>query len=96
MGSKISPSMANIFVDMMEQNLIKKFISDGTIISYYRYVDDIYCITKKGAQGDILNKMNEFDPSLKFTLEEMTDNKLNFLICLENEDLSLYLRNRTK
>ena len=36
--------------------------------------------------------MNEFDPSLKFTVENMKNGRLNFLdttICLENEDLSL-------
>ena len=92
MGSKISPSMADIFVNIMEQDLIKKLISNGTIISYYRYVDDIFCIVKKGHQNDILNKMNEFDPSLKFTLELMEENRLNFLditVCLFDEDLSL-------
>ena len=79
MGSKISPSMANNFVNI-------------TIISYYRYVDDIFCIVKKGHQNEIFNKMNGFDPGLKFTLEEMTENRLNFLdttVCVTNEDLCL-------
>ena len=55
-------------------------------------MDDIFCIVKKGSKNDILNKMNEFDPSLKFTVKPMSNNKLNFLdttVCLENEDLSL-------
>ena len=41
---------------------------------------------------NVLNKMKEFDSSLKLTVEKMTINKLNFLgttVCLENEDLSL-------
>ena len=76
----------------MENNFIKDFIPQKIIISYYRYVDDIFCIVKKGSADDILNKMNEFDPSLKFTIEPMTNNKLNILVttvCLENEDLCL-------
>ena len=50
----------------------------------------MYC--EKGYREDILNKMNKFDPGLKFTIEPMTNNKLNFLdttVCLENENLSL-------
>ena len=39
MGSKISPSVANIFVSIMEKNLIKDLISQNIIISYYRYVE---------------------------------------------------------
>ena len=92
MASKICPSMANIFVSIMEKNLIKDLISQDIIISYYRYVNDIYSIVKKGSTEEILNKMNEFDQSLKFTVEYMSDNKLNFLdttIGLENEDLHL-------
>ena len=62
------------------------------IISYHRYVDDIFCIVKKGQKIDIMNEMNEFDPSLKFTVENMENNKLNFLdttIFLEGEKLIL-------
>ena len=77
---------------MLEKDLIKSLISQDTIVSYHRFVDDIFCIVKKGSQKYVLDKMNEFDPSLSFTMESMTENRLTFLdtsVCFINEDLCL-------
>ena len=93
MGSKISPSLANIFCHMMEENIIQGYIDKGIIISYQRYVDDVAVILKKGYKEEILKKMNDFDPSLKWTSESMQNNTLPFLdtlITLENDNLELY------
>ena len=79
MGGKVSPCIANIFVHMMEKNIIKNHIDQKNIISYHRYVDVIFCLVKKGLKEEIVNEMNAFDPFLKFTIENMTENKLNFL-----------------
>ena len=49
MGGKVSPSLANIFVGMMESIIIKDHIVPQNIISYHRYVDDILCIGKKAS-----------------------------------------------
>ena len=46
MGEVVSPSFANIFVNMLEQEIIKKHLDSKNIISYHRYVDDIFCIAK--------------------------------------------------
>ena len=51
-----------------------------------------FCIIKKGAKNDILNEMNKFDPMLKFTVENMSEDKLNFLdttVCFEDNELIL-------
>ena len=64
---------------MMEKDIIKKHIAHKNIISYHRYVDDIFCIVRKGFKEIIMNEMNSFDPFLKFTLENMEENTLNFL-----------------
>ena len=41
--------------------------------------EDTVGLPEKGLKNDIMNEMNSFDPFLKFTLEEMTNKKLNFL-----------------
>ena len=92
MGGKLSPSLANIFVHMLEKDVIEKLIMSGDIVSYHRYVNDIFCVVKKGVKNNVLNEMNKFDPMLKFTLENMTDDKLNFLDtteCFEDKELKL-------
>ena len=92
MGGKVSPCLANIFVNMMEMDIIKKHIESGNIISYHRYVNDICCIVKKGLKDEILDEMNKFDHHLKFTEEPMLEGKLNFLdttITFENNQIIL-------
>ena len=41
MGGKLSPAIANIFCHMFEKQIIEEQINNGTILAYYRYVDDI-------------------------------------------------------
>ena len=79
MGSKLSPSLANIFCHMMEKDIIQEYIEQGIILSYHRYVDDCSVILKKGFKNEILEKMNNFDPSLKWTIESADNNELVFL-----------------
>ena len=47
MGGKLSPSFANIFCYLFEQEIIENEMQSGTILAYYRYVDDILVIFKK-------------------------------------------------
>ena len=47
MGGKMSPSLANIFCHMFETEIIESEIENGSIIAYYRYVDDILVVLKK-------------------------------------------------
>ena len=51
------------------------------IEGYYRSVDDILLIYNKNQTdiGEIVLSFNSLTPSLNFTLEQETDNKLNFL-----------------
>ena len=48
MGGKMSPSLASIFCHMFEMEIIENEIKNGSILAYYRYVDDILLILKKG------------------------------------------------
>ena len=47
MGGKLSPSFANSFCNLFEQEIIENEMQSGTILAYYRYVDDILVIFKK-------------------------------------------------
>ena len=86
MGSKISPLIANFYVNIMEQRIIKKEIKNGNIVAYCRYVDDVYCIIRKDHKNRILKLINDFDVNfLAFTHENMVDNSLPFL------DTEIYL-----
>ena len=78
MGSKLSPALANIFCNLMEQECIKPLIGNK-LIFYCRYVDDCFCICLKNTEGEIMTKMNNFDHNLIFTIERPIDQHLNFL-----------------
>ena len=92
MGGKMSPSLANIFCHMFEMEIIENEIKNGSILAYYRYVDDILVILKKGKKIHLLEKLNRFDKNLGFTMENTVDNKLNFLdttLIINNNNLHL-------
>ena len=54
---------------MLEENIIQDYMDRGIIIAYQRYVDDVALVLSKGYKNEILSKMNEFDPGLKWTLK---------------------------
>ena len=92
MGSKISPSIANIFCHMFETEIIKDEIENGSVQAYYRYVDDIFVVLKKGHKNRLLEKLNNFDKNLGFTIETMENSRLNFLdttVVIKNKTLNL-------
>ena len=79
MGSRLSPILADLFVNLMEESIITKHINNGNLVFYSRYVDDILVIYKKGMENTVLSDMNRFDHFLNFTIEKMTNNSLPFL-----------------
>ena len=92
MGGKLSSAMSNIFMNIMEKNTIKKFIDQKTLIFYGRYVDDCLLVVRKRSKNLILTEMNNFDPFLKFTSEEMHNNCIKFLdtnVIISNNKLEL-------
>ena len=80
MGSPLSPLLAEIFMDNLEQTLLTHKLNKY-IQYYYRYVDDII-ICWTGTQRQLtqfLYYANSIHNNINFTLEIETDNKLNFL-----------------
>ncbi|XP_074039195.1 uncharacterized protein [Leptinotarsa decemlineata] len=79
MGNPLSPFLADIFMENLENSFIINKIDN--ILSWHRYVDDclVFIDGNSIVAHDILNSLNNLHPKIKFTLEIEQDNKLNFL-----------------
>jgi len=80
MGSPLSPIVADLALQKLENNILDKLIIKP--IFYYRFVDDIALAAPHTSLDDLLHTFNSFHPRLRFTME-VGGNSLNFL------DLSL-------
>jgi hypothetical protein len=63
------------------------------IVDYFQYVDDILIVYNKTTTNiyGVFNAFNNLMPTIKFTVEEEKENKINFLdiiILKENDNLS--------
>jgi hypothetical protein len=80
MGSPLSPTLANIIMIVLEDEIIKDLFENETIKFYIRYVDDTLVLTKPSDINLILNKLNSYHPDIQFTHEEFVDNnEVHFL-----------------
>jgi len=77
MGSPLSPILADIVMEDLEVQCLKKL--DFKMHTYYRYVDDIFLVIPKTKLDSLLNIFNEYHPRLKFTCELENNNSLSFL-----------------
>jgi hypothetical protein len=75
MGSPLSSTMAEIFLQRLEQNRIKH-LEDEKITYYNRYVDDIFIIYNQTriTPQCLLEHFNKQQKSLQFTLNEEVTN----------------------
>ena len=80
MGSPLSPVVANIVMERLEQNCLaeleRKNIQMGV---YRRYVDDCFCVADKKHINEILLAFNSFHSRLQFTIEIEESGCLKFL-----------------
>ncbi|XP_055837083.1 uncharacterized protein LOC129905590 [Episyrphus balteatus] len=84
MGNPLSPLIAEVFMSSFETNLSERGLLPRI---WFRYVDDVFAVIKRGEIDSVLNILNsEFD-SINFTFESEEDKKLNFL------DLTLSRKN---
>jgi hypothetical protein len=86
MGSPISGTRAEAFLQQLENTIIKHLIDDKIITFYTRYVDDILLIydsTRTDPDG-ILKYVNSVHSSIQLTPTLESNNTVNFL------DLSIY------
>ena len=84
MGSKLSPLLCNIYMSLFEREVVEKLLENETINHWTRYVDDVFCSLPKENIDEVFNKINNWEPKLKFTLDQGSKGELNYL------DMTLY------
>lgn len=81
MGDPLSGFLANIFLQELEEKHITTLSNRFNFQLYARYVDDTLIIyeSHQNQNTQILDEFNRWDQNLKFTLEQSSNNSLNFL-----------------
>ena len=77
MGSPVSPTVANLFMEWFEETAIHTFMYEITI--WRRYVDDTMVALCDSLLEDFTNHINSIDPAIKFTREEEVDGRIAML-----------------
>jgi hypothetical protein len=92
MGSPTSSTFSEVFLQHIESTAIFEILVQNHIIGYFRYVDDILIVYNNSITNihDVFNAFNNITPNIKFTMEEETDNSINFLdITIRKENNTL-------
>jgi hypothetical protein len=81
MGSPLSGTLAEIFLQELEQSKLKYLLEGKRIIYYNRYVDDIFIIydQSKITPQHILEQFNAQHKDLQFTINEEINNQIEYL-----------------
>ena len=92
MGSPLGPTLANILMTALEDDIIRPLIISDTLKFYIRYVDDTLVLVKPDDISQVLEKLNSFHPQIQFTVEEFVDhNDVHFLdIKLDQQGTTIY------
>ena len=67
MGSPVSPIVANLYMEYLEQ---KALSTAPTPKFWCRYVDDTFVIHKEANKQGFLQHINSVDPAIRFTVED--------------------------
>ena len=91
MGSPVSPVVANIFMEFVEEVAVST--SPSPVRFWKRYVDDTFCFLQKTAVDEVLQHLNTISSTIKFTVEQEKDGQLPFLdvLVFRKEDGSIDL-----
>jgi hypothetical protein len=81
MGAPTSAVLSEIYLQNLECNKITKILTDNNILGYFRYVDDILIVYNENHTDihEVHTSFNNLAPTVRFTIEKETDNKINFL-----------------
>jgi hypothetical protein len=81
MGSPFSRTMAEIYLQFLEEIYIKQLMESKEIIYYKRYIDNILIIFDQNKTGEkiVLNHMNNIDKHLELKVSEEENNTINYL-----------------
>ncbi|XP_068757388.1 uncharacterized protein [Montipora capricornis] len=80
MGSPVSPVVANLCMEAIEEMAINTTPVPPKVRK--RYVDDSFCIIKRNAVDSFHNTLNSIDQHISFTIEEENNNQIAFLDAL--------------
>ena len=88
-GSPVSPVVADLYMELFEDMALGS--TPVTVWVWKRYVDDPFCIVKRGTEGKLLHHHNCVCCAIKLTMEVQKDGALPFLDTLlqRKEDGSL-------
>ena len=79
MGPPLAPVIADIFMAHLETTLMDKLTELG-VCEWHRYVDDTFVLVHPTAKvSEILDVLNQFHPSIKFTHEVEENQSIPFL-----------------
>ncbi|XP_078384100.1 uncharacterized protein LOC144666557 [Oculina patagonica] len=84
MGSPVSPVVANLCMEEIEETAINSTPVPPKI--WKRYVDDSFCVIKKNAVASFHDSLNSIDPHISFTIEHESNGQLSFLDTLISRD----------
>jgi len=93
MGSSLSPIIANMVIEDLENSIIQSLGFELKI--YLRYVDDIMIVAPNNKISFIQEKFNNYHERIKFTIEKINNNKLKFLdldVIRVNNNIMLHAR----
>ena len=69
--------VANIYMEFFEELALG--MAPTRPKPWKRYVDDTFCILRKGSTEELLHHLNRVRPTIKFTVEQKEDGALPFL-----------------
>ncbi|XP_062703586.1 uncharacterized protein LOC134286038 [Aedes albopictus] len=71
MGSPLSPVVANLIMEKVEQDAITRLEENNITLSIYRrYVDDCFIVGRREDVEKVVEQFNVIDEKLQFTVEE--------------------------
>ena len=86
MGSLVSPIVANLYIEYLEQKALSSAPNPPRF--WCRYVDDTFVIHKEVNKQGFLQHINSVDPAIKFTVEDnKEDGSIPFLDTMLNQRL---------
>ena len=77
MGSPVSAVVANLYMKFFEELALETAPTRPRL--WKRYVDDTFCILRKGSTEELLHHLNGVRLTIKFTVEQEEDGALPFL-----------------
>ncbi|MCP4605251.1 MAG: hypothetical protein GY847_32830, partial [Proteobacteria bacterium] len=79
MGGRLSPIIANIYMEELEYQVLTSAMIVPKL--YFRYVDDVFLVwdQSRGCYQDFLALLNSVHPDINLTVEEEANGQLSFL-----------------